>query len=112
MLQKVLLAALREDCISLGGRDMTAPYQQKRLINALQFLADGNCVAICTELGRSLGKMSFSKSPTFAFTYSIVSSLCQYGFLNVLEDREYGIRWCFCTISPKGLKVLEEEKSK
>jgi len=76
-------------------------------VNYLQWLKDGNSVQFCTEVSNQLGEMVYSELPPFETNHRSILNLLRDGYLSLVEEYSFGIRWAILFINPNGLALLE-----
>jgi len=76
-------------------------------INYLQWISEGHSVQFCTEVSNQLGEMVYSEEPPFKTNNRSILNLLRDGYLSMMEEYSFGIRWAILFINPKGLALLE-----
>ena len=76
-------------------------------IKYLRWVNDGNSVHFCTEVSNQLGELAYSDNPPFKTNHRSILNLLRDGYLSLVEEYSFGIRWAILFINPKGLALLE-----
>lgn len=76
-------------------------------INYLKWIKDGHSVQFCTEVSNQLGEMVYSEEPPFKTNHKSILNLLRDGYLSLVEEYNFGIRWAILFSNPKGLALLE-----
>lgn len=76
-------------------------------ISYLQWIKCGNSIHFCTEVSNQLGEITYSEKPPFKTNHRSILNLLRDGYLSLVEEYSFGLRWAILFINPKGLALLE-----
>ena len=82
-----------------------------KLINALEWIAEGNQFEVCTSFGRCLGNTAIKGENPPSNLKTAIDQLFSHNLIFTNETETYGIRWESCHVSEKGLAMLKEARS-
>lgn len=78
---------------------------KKQRVNLLR-LSQGKHINVCTQVGRSCGKVFFENGEDAASCLAAINTFYTWGLFDEEEDRVYGIRFSRLTINDKGNQAL------
>ena len=78
---------------------------KKQRLNLLR-LSQGKHISVCTQVGRSCGKVLFENGEEATSYLAAINTFYTWGLFNEEEHRVYGIRYSRLTVNEKGKQAL------